>query len=115
MKAVFFGEELEAAAPGVVGCLWDESESGKWITLLDVVTVLRAGQGVTIRQATEGEMRRASAIVQVNGLTRDLRRVVCSMYANKEDGEVEDALFNLHAAILNAGLPEVDLLDKKGA
>lgn len=53
MNVVFFGEELNARAPLVVGCLYKE-DGGEWVSLLDIVAAMRMGESVQIRQALKG-------------------------------------------------------------
>lgn len=60
MNVVYFSEELANRAPGHIYPLCEEP-SGAWVSLVDVVEAIRRREPVTIRPATEGEMRRAEA------------------------------------------------------
>lgn len=58
MDVVYFPEELHARAPTVVGILYFVA-THEWGTLFNVVDAVRAGEVVTIRQATSQEVARA--------------------------------------------------------
>lgn len=62
MQFVYFPEELNARAPETVGCLC-AAPSGEWVSLLDIVAAIQRRETVSIRPASEGEMRRAEAYV----------------------------------------------------
>lgn len=62
MDFVFFGQELPERAPATVGHVFDV-EGNQWSSMLDVVVALLAGQNVSIRQATESELKRAEALI----------------------------------------------------
>lgn len=67
MEFVFFGEELPNRAPDVVGHVFDV-EGNQWASMLDVVVALLSGKNVSIRQATESELKRAEALILVQEL-----------------------------------------------
>lgn len=58
MDVVYFPEELHARAPAAVGVLYFVA-THEWGTLFNVVDAVRAGEVVTIRQATSQEVARA--------------------------------------------------------
>ena len=62
MKIVYFNPELSARAPDLLGvfCL---DPSGQWLTLQDIDEMLATGEDVEIRQASEAENERATAVV----------------------------------------------------
>jgi len=62
MQVVYFPEELHQAAPAIIGHFCVEP-TGDWLTLIDVVQVFQAGHTVTIRHATDNELKRAEAFV----------------------------------------------------
>jgi hypothetical protein len=61
MQIVHFPEQLGARAPNVMGCLL--TAEGQWVSLFHVADALRSGEAVTIRHATESELKRAESIV----------------------------------------------------
>ena len=58
MDIVYFPEELNARAPSTVGVLYF-TPTHEWGTLFNLLDVVRSGEDVTIRQATEEEVQRA--------------------------------------------------------
>lgn len=113
MNVVFFGEDLNARAPHAVGCLFDEGAGG-WTDLIKVAQALRGGEAVQIRQATETERKRAEALTEIYELSALLGARLCQLYENQGAGVAEDAIFELHRAIMDAQgeYPTVQLLDK---
>lgn len=61
MKVVFFGTELNALYPGVIGCFLREDAEQSWVDLEDVLEPLYRGESVAIRPATDDEMANAEA------------------------------------------------------
>lgn len=62
MQVVFFPEEFHTRAPTIMGHL-RAAASHKWVTLNDVIETVRAGQAVTIRPASETELKRAEGYI----------------------------------------------------
>lgn len=62
MQAVYFPEELNARAPHAIG-QFAEIPSTKWLTLVDIVEAIRRGEAITIRPASDSELRRAEAYI----------------------------------------------------
>ena len=62
MQLVYFPEELHQAAPAILGHFCVEP-TGDWLTLAEVILVIQAGHTVTVRHATESEVKRAEAFV----------------------------------------------------
>lgn len=62
MNIVYFGEELAARAPDIMGCLCVDP-IGAWINLQDVIEAIRLREPVSIRPASAGEMQRAESCV----------------------------------------------------
>lgn len=71
MQIVHFPEELQARAPDIMGRL-RVAHSQKWVTPADVVAVINDGQTVTIRPATEVELKRAEAYMALYGIHTQL-------------------------------------------
>lgn len=62
MRAVFFPEELHERAPQIFGHFCEEP-GGEWLTLVDLVQAMKRGETVTVRAASESELKRADAYV----------------------------------------------------
>jgi hypothetical protein len=78
MEIVYFPEELNARAPSTVGVLYF-TPSHEWGTLFHVADVIRAGEAVTIRQATEEEVQRAEKRVVLYEIGVQLREQIGSL------------------------------------
>ena len=62
MQLVHFPEAFHQAAPAIIGhfCV---DPTGDWLTLGEVILVIQAGHTVTVRHATDNELKRAEAFV----------------------------------------------------
>jgi len=83
MEFVFFGEELPNRAPDVVGHVFDV-EGNTWSSMLDVTVALLAGQDVSIRQATESELKRAEALIGLRDAGYHIAQ--CVLHLLEQDG-----------------------------
>lgn len=111
MNTVFFNESLHARAPKVIGVLFLEKEN-QWVGLAEVVDAVRRGEVVTIRPASDVEMSRAEAIVSTFEVGQQISKNIQTLYDNKGPDEVEDAIFNLHQAVMSVNFADFVLIDK---
>jgi hypothetical protein len=110
MNAIFFGEELNARAPNVVGALC--RDDGYWIGFPDVLQAMRNGEIVTIRPATEAEYKRAAALVEIHDLGMRIAEMQAEIFGNQGPEVIEEAIFQLHQAIMSAPFPDVAMIDQ---
>lgn len=71
MQIVYFPEELHARAPSAVGVLY-LAPTQEWVSLFNVIDVVRTGEAVTIRQATPEEVERAEKRVVLHEISLQL-------------------------------------------
>ncbi len=71
MNLVYFPEEFHQAAPAILNYFCQEP-NGEWMDLVDVVKVIQTGEQITIRHATETEMKRAESFVALYQVGQEL-------------------------------------------
>ncbi|WUR14718.1 hypothetical protein E7V67_006305 [[Empedobacter] haloabium] len=89
MRAVFFPEELNDRAPNVIGHFCADP-GHEWLTLLDIVDAIRRGEEVTIRPATDSELKRADAYISLYEIGTMLGEKLVTLL-DREDPGVADA------------------------
>ncbi|MFZ4874994.1 hypothetical protein ACL9RI_07910 [Janthinobacterium sp. Mn2066] len=75
MKIVYFNPELSARAPDLLG-VFCVDPSGHWLTMQDIDAALASGEDVEIRQSTETEIERATAVAILYEIELELARQV---------------------------------------
>jgi hypothetical protein len=114
MQAVYFGLELNKRAPELIGCLCTEPDI-KWINLLDVCAAMAAGETVTIRPASDAEMKRAEGAVALYEIGQQLGAKIGELL----DGKPKEALAAMTAirdaaeTTLSAEIAPLNWLDSK--
>jgi hypothetical protein len=113
MQVVYFGQELHRRAPEVIGCLCLEPDV-QWVSLLEVVAAMESGETVTIRPASDSEMKRAESLVQLCEIGEQLGAKIGQLL----DGKPKEALAAITAIrdatemTLSADIAPIKWLDK---
>ena len=87
MQAVYFGQELNKRAPDIVGCLYLDS-GAQWVTLVDVVAAMDRGETISIRPASDAEMKRAEGVVALYEIGQQISAKIGQIL----DGKPKEAL-----------------------
>lgn len=113
MQAVYFGQELNKRAPDIVGCLYLDP-AAKWVTLFDLVAAMDRGETITIRPASQSEMKRAECLVALYEISWQLGAKIGELL----DGKPKEALAAVTAirdateATLNDEIAPINWLDQ---
>jgi hypothetical protein len=112
MEFVFFGEDLPNRAPDVIGHVYDV-EGNQWASMFDVILALMEGKKVSIRQATETELKRAEALIVVQELGYNIALCVHQLMEQDGPDAVDAALNHVRGVFESAddGVP-YQLLDR---
>jgi len=116
MNLVFFPEELNERAPLAMGVL--AAPAGGWANVCDIFALLREGEPISIRQASDSEIKRAEQLVAIYEIGKELAARHTALL-DAEPVEVQQACLTAMRDALegipNHGLqiPAV-LLDKEG-
>lgn len=112
MEFVFFGAELPDRAPDVIGHVY-EVESGQWASMLDVTVALLEGKNVSIRQATESELRRAAALIGLQDAGYNIALCVHQLLEQNGEEAVSAALTHVRGVLESADdFVQYQLLDQ---
>lgn len=87
MNVVYFGQEFHQRAPDAIGCLCVEP-STEWVSLLDICAAMARGEVVTIRPASEGEMKRAEMLVSIHEIGMQMGMKITELL----DGKPKEAM-----------------------
>ena len=109
MNLAYFPEEFHQAAPTILGHFCQEP-NGDWLTLVEVVETIQAGHTVTIRHATESEMKRAEAFVALYQVGQELAAKLGAVL-DLHPPEKVDAAKAATCDILSAEIPFPAILD----
>ena len=110
MQVVYFPEELHARAPSAVGVLYF-APTHEWGTLFNVIDVVRAGETVTIRQATEKEVERAEKRVVLHEISVQLGAHIGSLLDHEPPEVAAAHCANLAEVVKSVPMPPLpDLL-----
>jgi len=101
MQIVHFPEELHARAPSAVGVLYF-APTHEWGTLFNVIDVVRAGETVTIRQATPQEVERAEKRVVLHEISVQLGAHIGSLLDHEPPEVAADYCANFTEALKSA-------------
>lgn len=114
MQVVYFGEELNARAPEIVGILCS-APGGEWITILDIVGAIQRCEVISIRPASEGEKNRAEVYIALHELGTMLGQKMGKLLDQENDKEATRAITAVIDGIvsIDADLPVI--LDREGA
>lgn len=116
MQLVFFGSELNQRAPEVVGVFY-EPTLPMWVSLQEALGVLMAGHSVSIRPATETEMKRAERLIVLHEVGFQMAKATHEALEDTcEPEEVKAALTALRSALEEASdsMPFPALVDMEG-
>lgn len=105
MQVVYFPEELHARAPSAVGVLC-YVPTNEWVSLFDVVDMVRTGENVTIRPASEQEVQRAEQLVILHEIGHELSKHVGALLDHEPPEVVA-----LHRSKLRDALHSVQVPD----
>jgi hypothetical protein len=103
MQVVYFPEDLSARAPEVMGCLC-ATPGNEWVTLLDVVAAIQRREVVTVRPASESEMKRAEAYVALYEIG--------AMIGEKMNTLLDQAEPNVAVGVITEMCDELERLDQ---
>lgn len=106
MEIVYFPEELHARAPSTVGVLYF-APTHEWGTLFNVIDVVRSGEAVTIRQATEQEVERAEKRVVLYEIGVQLGAHIGSLLDHEPPEVAAAHCANLAEVIKSVPMPEL--------
>ncbi len=106
MQVVHFPEELHARAPSAVGVLYF-APTHEWGTLFNVIDVVRAGETVTIRQATPQEVERAEKRVVLHEISMQLGAHIGSLLDHEPPEVAAAHCANLAEVIKSVPMPEL--------
>jgi len=114
MQVVHFPEELHARAPSAVGVLCF-APTNEWGTLFNVIDLVRTGETVTIRPATEQEVERAEQLVVLHEIGQELSQCIGKLLDHEPPEVVDQHRAQLAEAILSTNLPIPDLIREEVA
>jgi hypothetical protein len=113
MNYVHFGISFQHRAPEIFGCIC--TDEGKWVTLEDIVIALQVGEHVSIRQASESELKRAEALVALRTINEEVNRQLYQLLDQCDPASVGGAIIGARDAVassfVNQGIA-VELLDR---
>ncbi|MFC0131398.1 hypothetical protein CR105_03050 [Massilia eurypsychrophila] len=112
MQVVYFSQELQARAPGVLGCLFNEDTKG-WVSLIDVAAAIERRENVTVRPATETEMKRAEAVAALFDIGVQLGQKVEALLDQETPEVVRGTITAIREAMESVEAGPADLLDRK--
>jgi hypothetical protein len=112
MQVVYFSQELQARAPAVLGCLYDEATKN-WVTLFDVAAAIERRETVAIRPATESEMKRAEAIAALFDIGVMLGQKVEALLDQDTPEVVKGKITAIREAMESVDTGPPELLDRK--
>lgn len=114
MQVVYFGQELNRRAPEVIGCMCLEPDV-KWVSLLDVVAAMERREPVTIRPASDAEMKRAESVVALYEIGQQLGAKISEILDDKPNEAIAAVTTILDAAetTMSAEIAPIQWLDSK--
>lgn len=104
MQIVYFPEELHARAPSAVGVLYF-APTDEWGTLFNVIDVVRAGETVIIRPASEQEVGRAEKRVVLHEISMQLGAHIGSLLDHEPPEVAAAHCANLSEVIQSVPMP----------
>lgn len=110
MNIVYFNEELNARAPTVMGVLCDAS-TNSWTNLFDVVELIKAGETVTIRPASEQELQRAEGRVALYDIGVALGAQISALLDHEPPEETDKKLEGLRDVLASYDMGFPGLVD----
>ncbi len=113
MLVVHFPEELYARAPKAIGrlCL---APSNEWVSLITVAEAVDRGETVTIRPASENELRRADAFVSLYEIGLAMGEKIGILLDKESPDDVKAHITAVREAVESVDLPLPGLLDPVG-
>lgn len=75
MNFVYFGQDLNRRAPDLFGHICNDPMT-QWVGLLDISAALQSGHSVSIRHATESELKRAEALIALRNVGEEMARSI---------------------------------------
>jgi hypothetical protein len=104
MNIVFFPKTYSECAPNLMGHLLVE-HSNKWITFVDVLELLQAGEAVEIRQASAAELKRAHMLVELDEASQMLGEKLRELLDQVSPEEADRKILALADALSAIGVP----------
>lgn len=112
MQVIFFSQELAARAPAAVGCLFDEGTKN-WVTLFDIAAAIERRENVTIRPASESEMKRAEAVAALFDIGVMLGEKVAALLDQDTPEVVRQKITAIRDAMESVETGPPELLDRR--
>lgn len=110
VELVYFGEELCERAPGAIGCLYHDAGK-EWVPGMQVFELIRLNMPLTIRPATESEMKRAEALAALYEIGKQIGDKIEHILDQESPEVISEAKQKLAQQFFAGNTPAV-LLDK---
>ncbi|NTB05800.1 hypothetical protein [Agrobacterium tumefaciens] len=114
MEVVYFPEELNARAPSTIGALL-YVPTNEWVTLFDVVDMVRTGDPVTIRHASQREVARAEQFVVLWEIGQELSQCIGKLLDHEPPEVADQHRAHLAEVMMSANLPSLNLIQEDAA